>query len=164
MRCRFLATACLLVIAPPVLALARAADALPALQVEDLSGQPLSYDPPQSALAILQTWASWCAPCHEAIPFLRELQRQFPRLQLVLINVDTERPKALAALKEIAPNPDGVTLLFDPSGQVLQRLRVPGMPATIVAIRGKAQLIEVGFNDQVRERIRAAVEQALSAR
>ncbi len=164
MRCRFLATACLLVLAPPVLASARTGEALSALQVEDLSGQPLSYDPTQSALAILQTWASWCAPCHEAIPFLHELQRQFPQLQLVLINVDTERPKALAALKEIALNPDRVTLLFDPSGQVLQRLRVPGMPATIVAIRGKAQFVEVGFNDQVRERIRAAVARALSAR
>lgn len=52
---------------------------------------------------VVNFWATWCAPCVEELPRLRDWGRANPTAELVLVNVDLARlhgPKVLPFVKE----------------------------------------------------------------
>ena len=51
---------------------------------------------------LLNLWATWCAPCIEKIPDLREARRRYPPERLAVLNVsfDRSRSKATALLEK----------------------------------------------------------------
>ncbi len=42
------------------------------------------------AVAVVNYWASWCAPCREEIPILNALRREFPESKLYLLGVSLD--------------------------------------------------------------------------
>lgn len=136
----------------------------PELEVQDRSGAAVRFVPPQHGVVIVQTWASWCAPCHEAVPFLASLVRSAPEVRLVLLNADHDRSRALQSMPPLGEAAGQATLLFDPSGKALARLEAPGMPSTFVIVDGSVVLAQAGFDSSLAARIEKAVRDALAAR
>jgi thiol-disulfide isomerase/thioredoxin len=137
----------------------RSGDPCPTFHAQDASGKEVSFTPAGESPVIVQTWASWCAPCHEAIPFLLSLARERPELSLVFVNVDADPRRSRSALPgHEGPLSPQVTLLFDPTARVLQQLRAPGMPTTVVVVRGTVRFVKVGFDAATKEQIRAALD------
>jgi thiol-disulfide isomerase/thioredoxin len=74
---------------------------LPALQLIDLDGVPISNESLRGRVVLLNFWATWCGPCREEIPMLVALQSHYrDRLTVVGVSID-DRPvdevKAAAA-------------------------------------------------------------------
>ncbi|WP_035969176.1 TlpA disulfide reductase family protein, partial [Bradyrhizobium sp. WSM1417] len=68
----------------------------PSLKVENwLRGEPLTNFEP-GKLYIVEFWASWCAPCEEAMPHLIELQAKYKDEGLAVVGVAANEKAATA--------------------------------------------------------------------
>lgn len=79
-------------ISRPELARARMA---PAFAVTTTDGKRISMDDLQGKVVLLDFWATWCAPCREALPRIRDVARKFQSEPLVVlsISIDTDQEK-----------------------------------------------------------------------
>lgn len=74
-------------IARPELARARMA---PPFTVTTTDGQQISMDDLQGKVVLLDFWATWCAPCREALPHMRDVARKFQGQPLVVLSVSLD--------------------------------------------------------------------------
>lgn len=74
--------------------LARAAMA-PPFSVTTLEGTQISLDQLQGKVVLIDFWATWCGPCREALPHVREISKKFngQPLMVLSISVDTDEAK-----------------------------------------------------------------------
>ena len=62
----------------------------PAFAVTTLDGQHVSMDDLQGKVVLLDFWATWCGPCREALPHVRELAKKFQGQPLVILSVSLD--------------------------------------------------------------------------
>ena len=74
-------------IADPELARARMA---PAFAVTTTDGQKISLDDLKGKVVLLDFWATWCGPCRESIPHMREIAKHFDGEPLVMLSVSLD--------------------------------------------------------------------------
>jgi len=74
-------------IGDPELARARMA---PAFAVTTIDGQHISLDDLQGKVVLLDFWATWCGPCREALPHLRDIAKKFEGQPLVVLSVSLD--------------------------------------------------------------------------
>jgi thiol-disulfide isomerase/thioredoxin len=103
---------------------------------------------------LVDVWASWCAPCREALPALAKMARELREqgIQVWLINIDGDHAKATAFLDQVLADRESVHLFFDPAGVSTSALGAPGMPTLYVIEAATVRRIEVGYSE---DRIKA---------
>jgi thiol-disulfide isomerase/thioredoxin len=74
-------------ISDPELARARMA---PPFSVTTIDGQHISLDDLQGKVVLLDFWATWCGPCREALPHMREIAKKFEGQPLVVLSVSLD--------------------------------------------------------------------------
>jgi thiol-disulfide isomerase/thioredoxin len=68
----------------------RRARMAPAFAVDTLDGQHISMDDLQGKVVLLDFWATWCGPCREALPHLRDVAKKFQGQPLVVLSVSLD--------------------------------------------------------------------------
>ena len=71
----------------PELARARMA---PPFSVTTLDGKQISMDDLQGKVVLVDFWATWCAPCREALPHIRNVSKKFQGEPLVILSVSLD--------------------------------------------------------------------------
>ncbi len=97
-------------------------------------------------VVVLDFWASWCAPCREALPFYSDLHREFSDRGLVVlaVNVDEDLEDARRFLERLSLAQPTVR---DADWQVGRRYGVAVLPASVVIDRrGLVRGRHVGFD------------------
>jgi thiol-disulfide isomerase/thioredoxin len=74
-------------ISQPELARARM---VPAFTVTTMDGQRISMDDLQGKVILIDFWATWCGPCREALPHVREIAKKFQGQPLVVLSVSVD--------------------------------------------------------------------------
>ena len=74
-------------ISQPELARARLA---PPFAITTLDGERLSMDELQGKAVLLDFWATWCGPCREAMPHMREIAKKFQGQPLLVLSVSLD--------------------------------------------------------------------------
>ena len=125
------------------------------VSLSDFQGQPL----------ILNTWATWCAPCVEELPFFERIHREVnaedaSALGVLLINNNEAPDKAATFIRDLGvslpvaldPTPEQLEtfraegIQLDNTFRVLRNYRVRGMPTTFfIDAEGIIQAVKVGF-------------------
>src|SRR6266481_728699 len=79
-------------ISRPELARARMA---PPFSITTTDGQRMSMDDLQGKVVLLDFWATWCVPCREALPHIRQVAKKFQGEPLLILSVslDSEEEK-----------------------------------------------------------------------
>lgn len=120
--------------------------------LEDLSGK----------VVLLDFWASWCAPCREALPFYSDLHRDLSDRGLVVlaVNVDEHVEDAHRFLEGRAL---AQPMIRDAGWQVGRRYGVAVLPAAVVIDRrGIVRGRHVGFDAGYAADTRALVLELLA--
>ena len=107
-------------------------------------------------------WASWCGPCRQSFPWLKNLQQQLSPQQftVIAISVDENLDDAYQFLSMFSPN---FPVLFDSKGQLAELFQVPVMPSSfLVAPDGRILLKHTGFRldeaEQLAQKIRSHLQ------
>lgn len=77
-----------LFVAEPALARARMA---PPFTVTTLDGRHVSLDDFQGKVVLLDFWATWCEPCREALPHMKEIAKKFQGQPLVMLSISLDK-------------------------------------------------------------------------
>ena len=127
--------------APPALAAlhANASKLLPGgrkrleAELEAVKGHP----------AVVNVWASWCAPCNEEAPIIQRAALRNGK-RVAFFGVDL-RDNAQAAQRFLSRYPVSFPSIEDPDGQVYNAYRLLGQPATaFYDARGKRTYLHQG--------------------
>ena len=136
----------------------------PALSLPPLEGAnvPALTDAAiRGRLTLVNVFASWCVPCRQEHPLLKELAKD-NRIQIVGINYKDRAENALRFLGELG-NPYAA-IGVDPNGKAAIDWGVYGIPeSSLVAADGTILYKRVGPFDEksVREGLFPAIEKAL---
>lgn len=127
--------------APP-----RVGDQAPALDLEKLlqapAGAKADWEALRGKVVVLEFWATWCAPCVRAIPFLNKLEDSFRGKPVQFISI-TDEPEAVVR-KFLKKKSIHSWIGLDTDGSVFKAFDIRGRPRAVVVDRnGKL----VGWTD-----------------
>jgi thiol-disulfide isomerase/thioredoxin len=111
----------------------RQPETLPDIRFVNGSGAEVGLDSFRGKVVLLNVWATWCAPCREEMPDLDKLQAELgsDKFQVVALAVDKSGVEgARKFLSDIKATKLGI--YADPTAKEGTRLRVIGMPTTIL--------------------------------
>jgi len=105
-------------------------------------------------IIVLDFWATWCAPCREALPILIKVTGEFKDKNVVFFAVnqqeDADTIRAFLQKEGLEP-----TVAMDPEGKIGEAYSVTGIPqSVIIGLDGKVQVVHVGFMPGYEEELR----------
>jgi len=139
---------------------------LPDLVFQDGSGKPLKLSDWKGRVALVNLWATWCAPCRKEMPDLSKLQKELgsDQFEVVAISVDRKGAEASSAfLKETGA--DNLKLYVEPTTKIVNDVQSAGLPASILVDRQGREIGRLlGPADWASPEAQALVKAALAAK
>lgn len=125
----------------------------PALSMQVLNGKgDITTESLRGKVAIVDFWATWCAPCKQSFPKLEEIAKQNPdTVRVVGVSVD-DAPDGIVNFAKAsgATFPVG----WDEGHAIANRWKVDSMPTTyILDTTGKIRFVHAGYHDGEAELI-----------
>ena len=129
-------------------------DVLPDVEIEELGGGDTISLADIEGPAVVNLWATWCAPCRREIPDFEAVhQARGDQVRFVGINIGEDSAQAAEFLTDIGATYDQY---LDSEGYVVTELRTSTMPVTVVldadgfiTKRHLGPLDEDGLNDAI---------------
>ncbi|MCB1434498.1 MAG: TlpA family protein disulfide reductase [Alphaproteobacteria bacterium] len=109
---------------------------VPDIAFQDGQGKTLKISQWKGRVALVNLWATWCAPCRKEMPDLAKLQAELGSkdFEVVAISVDRKGVDASSAfLKETGA--DNLALYVEPTTTVVNELQALGLPSTLLIDR-----------------------------
>jgi thiol-disulfide isomerase/thioredoxin len=103
----------------------------PPFELTTLDGQHISMDSLAGNVVLIDFWATWCGPCREALPHIREIARKFQGQPFVVLSVSLDTDEA--KWKDFVAKNDMTWLQYRDGrfkGPIATRFRVDAIPAT----------------------------------
>ena len=130
-------------------------------QLTDFEGGPFKVPSQKPRLQILEFWASWCAPCREAMPHMDRLFRQYHTqgLSVIAVSVDEDPNDALAMVAQMRPR---FPVAWDPYGDLQHAFGVNTLPTTVlIDSNGQPLMRLAGFTPENQKIIDRQIEMVL---
>lgn len=103
----------------------------PDFRLTTLQGQTLSLDQLGGRVVVLDFWATWCHPCVESVPDLKELTKKYAAQGLLLISVSADEDEQ-AWRQFIQKKQMDWPQYWDSQGQIARTFGVRAFPTYIV--------------------------------
>jgi thiol-disulfide isomerase/thioredoxin len=145
----------------------------PEFSMTGLDGRTHDNASLRGKVAVINFWASWCAPCRAASKVMQELHREYAGEGLVVIGANTAEG-AFAGDEDAARSHSvrtarmyaesrGFTYAFTAFNDELhRRWGFDGVPTVVVLDRqGIVTYVSEGWGDDVEGELRAAIERSL---
>ncbi len=98
----------------------------------DADGDALDLSTYRGRVVLVEFWASWCAPCRDAVPWVGAMLSDYGQSGLVVIAVNVDQNRDAAEQFLTAVGGRDLNLRYDPRGALASRLKIGGMPTGIV--------------------------------
>ncbi len=97
-------------------------------QLTDLDGAPIRLADLRGRAVWVNFWASWCPPCQQETPIIREMAERYRDAGLVVVAIAVQETSP-ADIRAYAERYDlDYTIGFDASGHVYREYKVFGLP------------------------------------
>lgn len=110
----------------------------------DASGNRLTLSDYRGRVVVLNLWATWCPPCRKEMPTLDELQGRLggEDFEVVALSLDRQGNEVVPAFYDDI-GIDNLRLYVGSAADVMSRLRIQGMPTTLVVDRQGREVARV---------------------
>mgnify|MGYP003636326271 CR=1 FL=1 len=114
------------------------------------------------SVAVVDFWASWCAPCKASFPAFDQLQAEFAAQRVVIVAVSVDKSEA-AYRKFIERLKPSFVTGWDAEQRLVAEVAVPTMPTSYVLDRkGIVRFVHRGFQgERTLTELRAQIAQLL---
>jgi thiol-disulfide isomerase/thioredoxin len=141
-----------------------------------VSGAPTSLAELRGKVVLVEFWATWCRPCLEMLPRLRDLQQTYASRGLEILaltrfgptppdgDLDTARKRERELVETVVANRDlEIRVGIAPDEKLQRRYGAMGVPTLALIDRaGRVKLIASGGDDVALEAaIRACLDEAV---
>jgi len=133
---------------PQLAAALGAGAAMPVVTGQGMDGQWQRLQDYRGKVVYVDFWASWCAPCRQAMPQYERLYRELGSagFAVLAVNVDTDRRLAERMLKQV---PVSFPVILDPQGQWANLFSPPTMPTGyLIDRKGIVRHVHVGYKSE----------------
>jgi len=133
----------------------------PRFELKDLSGKVVRLTDFSGKVVLIDFWATYCLPCHEAIPEFRKLHDEFKAdgFEVVGISVDAYTGNVPDFVREYKIQ---YPVVLDPKQETAQSFGFSQLPTTFLVDRaGRIRRKWLGFDPAIGEEIRTEVKAAL---
>ncbi|MES2489985.1 MAG: TlpA disulfide reductase family protein [Pseudomonadota bacterium] len=157
---RILLALSVLLLLPQAMALGEGS-VVPQLSAPAGDGSTLSLEQFRGQVVYVDFWASWCAPCRQAIPALDTLHQRYKAQGFTVlgVNVDTDRKSAQRMIDQLVPK---FPIVFDPKGQWPEAFGLQDMPSSfLIDAKGVVRFVKKGFRERDVPQIEAAIKAVL---
>lgn len=103
----------------------------PDFELVDLDGNAVQLSALRGRPVIVNFWASWCVPCADEFPLLRDAQERHADDGLVIVGI-VYQDRSLAASQFMERHDAAWIAAADPDGRVADRYGVLGPPETFM--------------------------------
>ena len=128
----------------------------PELALQDIQGKQVSLQQLQGKPAVINMWATWCAPCRREMPLLQQAQKNHPEVQFVLVNQGEKAPAVTAYLQKNQVEVAHVWL--DESMQARSALPYQGLPSTYF-LNKKGEIVAHSLGEIKHEQLEQYLQQ-----
>jgi len=137
----------------------------PSYQTASLAGDSVSLAALRGKVVLLNVWATWCHPCRDEIPELREIHGRYKARGLELVGVSVDAGGSDAAIRAFMRDfRMGYPVWRDPDERISAQFLVVGVPATFLIDReGILRWKKTGPIQPADSSLTAAIETALGS-
>ncbi|MEW6199373.1 MAG: TlpA disulfide reductase family protein [Planctomycetota bacterium] len=129
-----------------------------------LDEKPLALEELRGRVVIVDFWATWCAPCVQAMPQIQKLHLKYADKPVTVIGVNQDDKRTEAKIKPFLKDKE-ITFrqLPDPKGKIARKYKVAGIPCTfLLDKKGTVQAVHVGLSMSLEEDIGGEIEKLLN--
>ena len=133
-------------------------------ELKDIENNIRSYNELKGEkLTLIDFWATWCAPCHKAIPELNKIYDVYKTKGVEMIGINVDGPRSLS---KVAPLSKSLRIqypvLLDINSEITTELNIMAFPTLlIVDAKDKVVWIHEGFVNGDAEIIKEEIEKLL---
>ena len=112
--------------------------------LNDQNGNPISFDSFRGKYVWIDFWASWCAPCKQAFPHMREIYAKYKDKNFEILGISTD--SKIEPWLKILPQINNPWPQVWDSKNIMSEFAVTAFPTSfLIDPAGKIILKEVGF-------------------
>ncbi|WP_212003243.1 TlpA disulfide reductase family protein [Chitinophaga sp. HK235] len=137
---------------------------MPAVKYPSAQGSLEGLEKYKGKYLLVDFWASWCGPCRQAIPKVKELYTAYKDkgFEVVSISIDTDKnawKKAMADEKM-----PWEQLLSDNKDKTMEQFQFSGIP-TMYLVDREGKIVErfTGYTEEAEAKVKAAISQGTKA-
>ncbi|MDP2830289.1 MAG: TlpA disulfide reductase family protein [Sulfuricellaceae bacterium] len=134
-------------------------------EFQDMNGQPFALSSLRGKVAVVNFWASWCAPCRKEIPDLVEVHRQYETQGVAFVGIAVEdNPESIRDFVRTFNMDFQVVMGREKAIVLMQQFgnAVAGLPYTLV-LDAQGEVVDQRRGAMSAERLKSAVRAALTA-
>ena len=128
----------------------------PELALQDIQGKQVSLQQLQGKPAVINMWATWCAPCRREMPLLQQAQKNHPEVQFVLVNQGEKAPAVADYLQK--NQVDVAHVWLDETMQARSALPYQGLPSTYF-LNKKGEIVAHSLGEIKHEQLEQYLQQ-----
>ncbi|MGO4290669.1 TlpA family protein disulfide reductase [Chitinophaga sp. RAB17] len=137
---------------------------MPSVKYPDANGQLAGLEKYKGKYLLVDFWASWCGPCRQAIPKVKELYAAYKDkgFEVVSISIDTDKNAWKKAMKE--EEMPWEQMLSDNKDKTMEQFQFSGIP-TMYLVDSEGKIMErfTGYSDEAAAKIKESLNKGTKA-
>ena len=130
--------------------------------ISTVDGKQFSLKEEVGKVVVLDFWATWCGPCVQALPKIRDTVAKYSSDEVVLIAINQEETKDQIRSFLESRNLE-IPVGLD-SGTIGRQFKADSLPTTVVINpNGEIAFVKVGSSNDMEEKLAAAIDELLKA-